>query len=99
MVHFVVNVIDGRMEEVKSEGLADVFQLKRIMTATPMLLFDANDRPKSYDSIEEILLEFFKNRLEFYVERKNYLEGFLQAESTKLKNQVRFVQDRTGCLH
>ena len=58
-----------------------------------MLLFYANDRLKNYDSIEEILLEFFKNRLEFYVERKNYLEGFLQAESTKLKNQVRFVQD------
>ena len=64
------------------------------MTTTSMVLFDANGCLKKYDSVEEILRDFYVVRLRFYEKRKNYLEGVLQAESRKLTNQARFICEK-----
>jgi hypothetical protein len=52
-------------------------------------VFDDNCCMRKFESVEPILKEFFKVRLAFYVKRKDYLEGMLQAESRKLSNQAR----------
>lgn len=59
-----------------------------------MVLFDANGCLKKYDTVEEILRDFYTVRLRFYEKRKNYLEGVLQAESRKLTNQARFICEK-----
>ena len=93
-VRFLVNVIDDKLEKAESDGLHRLFKLQSTMTTTSMVLFDANGCLKRYDSIEEILREFYVIRLKFYDKRKNYLEGILQAESTKLTNQARFICEK-----
>jgi DNA topoisomerase-2 len=49
---------------------------------------------RKFESVEPILKEFFKVRLTYYVKRKDYLEGMLQAESRKLSNQARFIIEK-----
>ena len=49
---------------------------------------------RRFDSVEEILREFFTLRLEFYGKRKRYLEGMLGAEAAKLSNQARFILEK-----
>lgn len=47
-----------------------------------------------YDKVEEILREFYDLRVKYYVRRKDYLEGQLQAEADKLSNQARFILEK-----
>ena len=39
----------------------------------------------------EILEEFFELRMEYYVKRKKYMVGMLEAEANKLSNQVNIL--------
>lgn len=58
------------------------------------VLFDANGCIKRYDCVEDILKEFFELRLTYYQKRKDYLEGLLTAEASKLSNQARFILEK-----
>ena len=58
------------------------------------VLFDSRGCIKRYSSVEDILREFFDIRLDFYVRRKQYMEGMLSAESLKLDNIARFILEK-----
>ena len=49
---------------------------------------------RKYESVEEILKEFFEVRRQKYRERKTYLKGMLEAEASKLENQARFILEK-----
>nr|XP_029519985.1 DNA topoisomerase 2-beta-like [Oncorhynchus nerka] len=49
---------------------------------------------KRYDSVQDILKEFFELRLHYYKLRKDWLVGSLGAEASKLSNQARFVLEK-----
>lgn len=49
---------------------------------------------KKYDSVVDILRDFFELRMKYYVLRKDWLTGMLQAESSKLTNQARFILEK-----
>lgn len=41
-----------------------------------------------------MLREFYSLRMKYYVRRKDWLEGQLQAEADKLSNQARFILEK-----
>lgn len=49
---------------------------------------------KKYETVQDILKEFFDLRLHYYSLRKEWLVGMLGAESTKLNNQARFILEK-----
>lgn len=49
---------------------------------------------KRYDSVQDILKEFFELRLHYCKLRKDWLQGSLGAEAAKLSNQARFVLEK-----
>ena len=49
---------------------------------------------KRYDSVQDILREFFQLRLHYYQLRKDWLLGSLGADVAKLSNQARFVLEK-----
>ena len=60
----------------------------------PQVLFDHMGCLKRYDSVQDILREFFELRLHYYKLRKDWLLGSLGAEAAKLSNQARFVLEK-----
>lgn len=60
----------------------------------PQVLFDHMGCLKRYDSVQDILREFFELRLHYYKLRKDWLLGNLGAEASKLSNQARFVMEK-----
>lgn len=71
--------------------------LPRIICTTSSIiqvLYDRHGCIRRYDNVEEILREFFTLRMELYHKRKAYLEGILEAESSKLNNQARFIMEK-----
>lgn len=49
---------------------------------------------KKYESVQDILKDFFELRIKYYVLRKDWLTGMLGAESARLTNQARFILEK-----
>lgn len=59
-----------------------------------MVLFDENGCLRRYETVNEILKEFYNLRSKLYVKRKEYMEGMLGAEACKLDNIARFIMEK-----
>ncbi|XP_076766901.1 DNA topoisomerase 2-like [Xylocopa sonorina] len=93
-VHFIVMLTRDKLVELERDGLHKAFKLQSVTTVTSMCAFDENQCLQKYDSAVQILKNFYKVRLELYHKRKDYLEGILQAEASKLSNQARFILEK-----
>ncbi|CAD1477982.1 unnamed protein product [Heterotrigona itama] len=93
-VHFIIMLNRDKLVELERDGLHKAFKLQSTMTITSMCAFDENQCLQKYDSALQILRGFYKVRLETYHKRKDYLEGILQAEASKLSNQARFILEK-----
>jgi DNA topoisomerase-2 len=58
-----------------------------------MHLFDAQDKLKKYESVTEIIDDYFGTRLELFQTRKDYLILALQKELNVLQNKVRYITE------
>ncbi|XP_065765657.1 DNA topoisomerase 2-alpha [Muntiacus reevesi] len=93
-VKFVVKMTEEKLAEAERVGLHKVFKLQTSLTCNSMVLFDHVGCLKKYDSVLDILRDFFELRLKYYGLRKEWLLGMLGAESAKLNNQARFILEK-----
>ncbi|XP_061700038.1 DNA topoisomerase 2-beta isoform X2 [Syngnathoides biaculeatus] len=93
-VKFVVRMSEEKLAQAEAAGLHKVFKLQSSLTCNSMVLFDHMGCLKRYDSVQDILREFFELRLHYYKLRKDWLIGSLGAEASKLSNQARFVLEK-----
>ncbi|XP_076674328.1 DNA topoisomerase 2 [Andrena cerasifolii] len=93
-VHFIVIINRDKLVELEKEGLHRAFKLQTTTAVTSMCAFDENQCLQKYNSAMQILKGFYKVRLETYHKRKDYLEGILEAEASKLSNQARFILEK-----
>ncbi|XP_078621216.1 DNA topoisomerase 2-alpha-like isoform X2 [Branchiostoma floridae x Branchiostoma japonicum] len=93
-VRFVVSMTEEQLMKAEAAGLHKVFKLQSNIASTNMVLFDHNGCLRTYNSVHQILQEFFDLRLEWYTKRKDWLMGMLEAEASKLNNQARFILEK-----
>ncbi|XP_069490669.1 DNA topoisomerase 2-alpha isoform X2 [Ambystoma mexicanum] len=93
-VRFLVTMTEQKLAEAEAAGLHKVFKLQTPMTCNSMVLFDHVGCLKKYESVMEILKEFYELRLQYYGLRKEWQVGMLTAEASKLTNQARFILEK-----
>uniref|UniRef100_A0A671FW24 DNA topoisomerase 2 n=1 Tax=Rhinolophus ferrumequinum TaxID=59479 RepID=A0A671FW24_RHIFE len=93
-VKFIVKMTEEKLAEAERVGLHKVFKLQTSLTCNSMVLFDHVGCLKKYDTVLDILREFFELRLKYYGLRKEWLLGMIGAESAKLNNQARFILEK-----
>jgi len=93
-VKFEIKMSAEKLAKAEDDGLHKIFKLQTTMSSQNMVLFDYNGCIKKYNSVEEIMREFFDARLDMYQRRKDYMEGFLSAESLQLDNKARFIMEK-----
>ncbi|XP_076055867.1 DNA topoisomerase 2 isoform X2 [Oratosquilla oratoria] len=93
-VKFVVSMTEDRLAKAEEEGLHKLLKLQSTIGLTTMVVFDACGVLRRYDTVEQIMQEFFTLRMKFYGLRKNYLVGMLEAEASRLSNQARFILEK-----
>lgn len=95
-VRFVISFAPGQFDSLEREsgGFHRVFKLSGSMSTNCMHGFDSNNCLRKYDKANDILREFYELRLEYYVKRKDYMEGMLTAEADKLSDQARFIMEK-----
>ena len=94
-IRMIVQMEQEKLQKAEAgKGLHSFFKLQTTMSTTSMVLFDHMGCLKKYETVEEILMEFFTLRLEYYGKRKAYMEGLLGAEAARLTNQARFILEK-----
>jgi len=56
-------------------------------------LFDAHDKLKKYEKVQEIIDDYFVTRVELYQKRKEYLIGALTQDLVLLSNKSRYITE------
>uniref|UniRef100_A0A1B6ECC9 DNA topoisomerase 2 n=1 Tax=Clastoptera arizonana TaxID=38151 RepID=A0A1B6ECC9_9HEMI len=93
-IRFVVTLTRDKMIIAENEGLHKTFKLQTTSSISSMCCFDRNNVLKKFENVMDIIKEFYVVRLEYYVKRKAYLEGILEAETKKISNQARFIIEK-----
>ena len=79
--------------EMEPKGLLGKFKLTGSVSTSNMHFFDKEGRITKYNTPEDILLEFFKLRIDFYERRKVLLLQKLRREQKILRNKARFIEE------
>ena len=99
-VDFVITFNKGQLDELESaagdhgcNGLEKLLKLYSTSSTTNMNLFNSEDKLKKYNSVNEIIDDFFNVRLEYYGLRKEYLIDVLERELIVLSNKAKYIQE------
>jgi DNA topoisomerase-2 len=99
-VDFLITLTKGKLEELEMQqveygcnALEKQFKLFTTLTTGNMHLFDADDKLKKYERVEDIIDEYFTTRLKMYQMRKDHMLKFLEKELRVLKNKTRYIQE------
>ncbi|NBU98416.1 MAG: hypothetical protein EBS19_09435, partial [Spirochaetia bacterium] len=99
-VDFTITFQKGKLEELEGtkgdyscNGLEKLLKLYSTNSTTNMNLFNATDRLRKYDTVAQIIDDYFETRLEYYSIRKSYLIKTLQQQLLVLTNKSRYIQE------
>ena len=99
-VDFTITLQKGKIEELEAtilenncNGIEKLFKLYTTNTNTNMHLFNANDKLKKYEKVEEIIDDYFDTRLKMYQTRKDYMIDALQKELVLLSNKAKYIKE------
>jgi len=91
-VHFIIKMEEKHMQNALSRGLEDTFKMTTSMATSNLVAFDAQGRIHKYETVLDIMEEFYHERLKFYGLRKKHQLEEMNKELDRMTNQARFVQ-------
>ena len=99
-VDFIVTLHKGKLSELEAvsldhgcNGLEKQLKLFTTNNTTNMHLFDAHDKLKKYEKVQEIINDYSVTRVELYQKRKEYLIGALSQDLMLLSNKSRYITE------
>jgi DNA topoisomerase-2 len=96
IVSFTVKLAKEKMDDIRHnpKSIEDLFGLSDTSNTNynNMHLYNSDIKLHKYQSIFEIIMEFYGTRLDYYSKRKEYLLGIYKNELDLLKEKYRFIQ-------
>jgi DNA topoisomerase-2 len=95
-ITFSKGTLSKLLETKYDNGINGVEKLLKLSTTnsiTNMNLFNADDKLFKYDSVEEIIDDYYDIRLEHYDDRKEFIIESLEHELLILSNKARYIQE------
>ena len=84
----VANQIDEH-----TNGLEKHMKLVSSNTSTNMYLFDADERLRKYECVEDIVKDYYRTRIGMYRERIAYIVDVLERELCLLSNKAKYINE------
>ena len=75
------------------DGVEKLLKLFTTVSTTNMHMFDSNIKLHKYQSVEEIIDDFYGIRIETYKKRKAHLVAAMEKKLVKLSNRARYIQE------
>jgi len=99
-IEFVITFSNGKLEELEtlkgengSNGIEKLLKLYSTSSTTNMNLFNSEDKLKKYESVEEIIDDYYKTRLEYYRYRKENMIDTLEKTIMILSNKAKYIKE------
>jgi DNA topoisomerase-2 len=93
-VDITIEFYDGVLQDlIKNNELESKLKLTSIIKTSNMQLYNSENIIHKYETIEDILIEFYNTRLIKYKERKEYYVKILKNELNILKYKIKFIKD------
>ena len=99
-VDFIITFNKGILDELElvagdngCNGLEKLLKLYSTNSTTNMNLFNSEDKLKKYNSVSDIIDDFYGVRLEYYGTRKAHLIDVLEKELIILSNKAKYIQE------
>jgi DNA topoisomerase-2 len=99
-VDFNVVFPNGKIQELEASvdlngcnGIEKLLKLFTTISTTNMHMFNADFKLHKYTSVEEIIEDFYKIRLDIYGKRKAFLVDDMEKKLVKLSNRARYIQE------
>ncbi len=99
-IDFIITFHKGKLDEYEKtgsegfvNGLEKILKLTTTNSLTNMNLFNANDKLQKYETIPDIIDDYYITRLEYYGIRKEYLIQQLEKQLLIMSNKVRYIQE------
>ncbi|KAI9366079.1 DNA topoisomerase [Zopfochytrium polystomum] len=90
-VDFIITLTEENMKLAEEEGLEKKFKLITLLNTSNLVSFDEEGRVCKYEAPEDLLKDFYRLRLKYYMMRKEAMLARLTHEWTRLDNRVRFI--------
>ena len=99
-VDFTIIFAKGKLEALElskgdygCNGLEKLLKLYTTNTNTNMHLFNANDKLHKYETVEDIINDYYITRLKMYQTRKDYMICALKKELLLLSNKAKYIME------
>ena len=98
-VEFQVTLYPGMLEKLMSElheysvdGVEKLLKLYSINSTNNMHLFNSKEQLTKYDTVEDIIKEYYQIRLDYYRKRREFLLEKIQLELLEMTNLAKYIQ-------
>jgi DNA topoisomerase-2 len=99
-VDFVVQFPKGKMEELEAtmdangcNGIEKMLKLFTTISTTNMHMFNSEIKLHKYNTVDEIIDDFYGVRLTTYQKRKTHLIADMERKLVRLSNRARYIQE------
>lgn len=99
-VDFLITLQKGKLEELEAmkadngcNGIHKTFKLYSTMSTSNMHLFDEREKLQKYDTVKEIIDDYFDTRLDLYQTRKEYLIDVYEKEFLIFLNKTKYLRE------
>jgi DNA topoisomerase-2 len=86
-----IQKLDSKVDNYGLSDLSKLLKLNKTVKLSNMHLYDSQGKIKKYNSVKEILEEYYTVRLGYYQKRKDYLMEKLDKETKIFDSQVKFI--------
>ena len=96
-VNITVQFPRGKLQELEQtiidsiNGIEKLFKLTTTVSTTNIHMFNKDFKLHKYNSVEEIIDEFYQIRLDVYQKRKDYLIKNMRSLLNKLSNRAKYI--------
>ena len=88
-----LNELEETIDEHGCNGVYKLLKLSTTNSATNMHMFNKDCRLHKYETIEEIIDEFYDVRIDVYKKRKDNLIKNMKHKLVRLSNRARYIQE------
>lgn len=93
-INFIIKLSKNVLDElIKTDSIEKEFKLTKSFSTNNMYLFNKDLILTKYDTVDDIIKEFYNIRLEYYSKRREYLLIKLKRDLDILENKMRFITD------
>jgi len=99
-VDFTVVFPKGKLAELQAEvdsngitGIEKLLKLTTTISTTNMHMFTSQLKLHKYDTVEEVIDDFYVVRMGLYQKRKDYLVADMEKKLVRLSNRAKYIQE------